>query len=80
MSIPSASRGTALGNVIASEKTQIEAGEVYEHVDKFPIESGGDSTPEILAALRACYAVRKTEVLNRLANELRYFGYTGSKS
>jgi hypothetical protein len=72
--------GSGPGQITTAEKAQIEAGEVYEDVVEFALESGGTSVPQQRTALRAIYATRKTNAIAELQHQLKYFGHTESEA
>ena len=78
--ITSLVEGTGDGEITTAEKTQIEAGEIYEHRASLRAESGGTSTANLRATLQEFYAAEKTRVLNALQVQLRYFGHTESET
>ena len=71
--------GTGVGQITPDEVAKIAAGEVYEHIESFRLESGGTTPAEQRTALRALYAARSDVVLNKLRERLRYFGHEESK-
>ena len=66
------------GTISAAEKTTIEAGELFEHIVSFPIESGGTTTPKLRTTIRNLYASEETSIINRLKRRLKYYGHTES--
>ena len=72
--------GVGIGQVTAEEKSKIEAGEVYEFVEAWDIESGGTTNAQLRAAIRKIYGLRETEIIDRLTRQLKYFGHTESRA
>lgn len=66
------------GTILAAEKNQIENGAIFEHVEDFPILSGGSSAIEVTAALREFYAITRPGVEGVYQNKLSLFGLTES--
>ena len=74
------SEGTGAGQISTAEKAQIEAGEIYELVTFFPVESGGSTPAQLRASIRKWYQQLAGQTLTELQARLRYFGYTDSGS
>lgn len=68
------------GTISAAEKTQIEAGQIYEHRVSFPVESGGSTAAELRASLLELYEKENTAEIDRLKTALRYFGHTENRA
>ncbi|MCP4248073.1 MAG: hypothetical protein GY778_13585 [bacterium] len=71
--------GPGDGQITAVEKALVVAGEVYEHLASFLVESGGTATAELRASLRQFYSREKAAVIADLQRRLRYFGHTESE-
>ena len=67
------------GTISATEKAQIEAGEVAEVAVEFLVESGGATTASVRDFLRQSYATKKNEYLGEMQRKLKYFGHTEMK-
>jgi len=72
--------GVGAGQISTLEKSQVEAGELYEHRVSFNAEGNGQGAPEIREALRAFYTSEKTRKINELQNRLKYFGHLESQA
>ncbi len=72
--------GVGPGQILAAEKTAIEAGEVYEHVAPFRIESSGKTPAQLQRTIRGFLAQAKIDVVAELKRKLRYYGHTESES
>ncbi len=66
------------GTISAAEKTQIEAGELYEHSKGCRIESGGSLPAQVQAAIRGYYAQELAVMQPQIQAKLRFFGHTES--
>jgi len=71
--------GDEPGQIATAEKTQIEAGEVFEELFSPLLANYGDTIAEKRSALLADYAARKSHLVTRLAARLAYFGYTADE-
>ena len=72
--------GTGAGQINPAEEALLDAGELFEHVTSYIIESGGTSNPQRRALVRELYASLVTSVQASVASRLRYFGHTESAS
>lgn len=68
------------GSISAAEKSQIEAGELYEHAFSVRLEANGATTPAAVALLKERYAEMKTRVVNKVKARLKYFGHNESET
>jgi len=68
--------GEGAGQITQAELTEIEAGDVLEHVVDYPTESGGSSSAEREATLRAFYLQEQARVCEEQQEVLKFFGYT----
>lgn len=62
------------GTISAAETDEIASGAVVERAYLFPLDSGGTTDAQRVAALQAFYAAKKAEVAAELAAALGYFG------
>jgi hypothetical protein len=72
-------KGKGAGQIRSSQKSQVEAGKIYEHIASFRIESGGTSVAAVQASLRKFYARQEAATIDHLLRRLRYFGRTESE-
>jgi len=75
--------GTGPGQITTAEKSQIEAGEVYEDprtLRRGMLESGGTEPAQLKATLRQFYGQQKQEHLQQVAARLMWFGHTESEA
>ena len=72
--------GVDPGQIGTTEKTAIEAGEVFEHVGTFRVESGGTSNVQLRDSIREFYTRAKVDVIDDMKSRLRYYGHTESGS
>lgn len=72
--------GIGPGRIEQSEKTAIEAGEIYEHLASVALEGGGGCTQQTQqASLRKMFVFEKGVVVARVQHELKYYGYVESE-
>jgi hypothetical protein len=64
------------GTISAAEKTQVEAGELYEYSQTMEIDGPGSNAASRIAVLRASYTAKKSTVLAALQRRLKFYGYT----
>ena len=68
--------GTGPGQITSAVEAKLDAGELFEHVSHWRMESGGTSLPLRRAALQGFYAAENASVQANMASRLRYFGHT----
>jgi hypothetical protein len=68
------------GTISAAEKTQIEAGELYEHSVTTEIDGQGVDNASRIAAMRAMYTAESARVTAFIQRRLKFFGYTLEES
>jgi len=64
--------GTGAGQISTAEKTQLDNGEIFEHVIQFPVESTTSSTD----AVEEAYNLNQVGVVTEMTRKLKYFGLT----
>jgi hypothetical protein len=62
------------GTISAAEKTQIQSGAVYEHVEEVNTNPG-ESAADYKTRLDALHAQRVNQIQDYLSKRLTYFGY-----
>lgn len=72
--------GSGPGQIATAEKTQIEAGEVFEQRITFSAEGDGKTLEDVNRMLQRKYTREKTLKLAELQARLKYFGHTESES
>ena len=67
--------GNGPGEINPAEENLLDAGELFEHVSGWRLETGGTSIPLLRASLQAFYASENARVQAGVASRLRYFGH-----
>ena len=70
------SSGTGPGQINPAVEALLDAGELFEHVSAWRLESGGTSIPQLRSSLQEFYAAGNTAAQAAVASKLRYFGHT----
>ena len=70
--------GAGAGQINPAEEALIDAGELFESVGLFRVESGGTSPAQLQSAVRLFYAAQNTKAIDAIGSVLRYFGHTES--
>lgn len=68
------------GTISAAEKAGLVAGALFEHRERFLLESGGSSGAQTQALIRSLYTREKSRAQADLQRKLKYFGHTESES
>lgn len=66
--------GTAQGQILAAENTQLTNGEIHEVVESVPVPEGMN-TAAANAFLDELHADRLAQLLAKLQQDLKYFGF-----
>lgn len=66
--------GVAPGHITTAEKSQIEAGELYEHVEVVH-SSPGETPAQIATKIDTRFGELTAAIQTRLQNQLTYFGH-----
>ncbi len=67
------------GTISATEKTALDDGSIYEHVESLVIDGPGTDTASRVAMLKAEYASIETRVIDSLKHRLKFFGHNQAK-
>ena len=70
--------GTA-GTISATEKADLAAGIVYEHVANLDLDGTGTTNASRVALLKERYAAIETKVVADLKSKLKFFGHNQAK-
>lgn len=66
--------GVAAGQITTAEKASITSGAIYEYVETF-YSNPGETSGALQTRIDARYTALVTELQNRLANQLTYWGH-----
>lgn len=71
--------GTGPGQIATAEKTQIQAGEVFEEIVSLVIEQDGAASDAArLQIAKDHFLERQSELTSEIPRKLRYYGWSGS--
>jgi len=69
-----------VGTISAAEKTDLINGVVFEHVVAINLDGTGTTNASRVATLKAIYAAKETETINKLKKRLKFFGHNQARA